>query len=278
MMANTNVRVSFEHNMCSQEFDIANTHDDNQTLFEREDVKDFYDELDNTTKLTEESIASLGFLPHSMSRTAIPLFREHKSGIDYQVHPCYSQLRRAHPSKHPPISPHFYVRRMKLGSGSESGSIPVIPFGRLFINIPVTDPEDADKTRRFSRWTGYEVLFGLDKTLWFVFDFKSLDSARSGWYPVRYDRWGKRIEERGGQPGSNILANSLDTPLPSASLHELIKCPKFDSAQVSLTERSLSSMTLEEFKKQIEDTIRQDGGPTIEDIDEKEVTILLRRL
>lgn len=83
MMADTNVRVPLQSNIGPREFDIANTHDDNLTLFEREDVRKFHEEMDRVTKLTETFIAWLGSIPHAMSNTAIPLFRESKSDADY---------------------------------------------------------------------------------------------------------------------------------------------------------------------------------------------------
>ncbi|KAJ8131353.1 hypothetical protein O1611_g2273 [Lasiodiplodia mahajangana] len=256
-MADTNVRVLFDPD-CSREFDIANTHDDNHTLFQREDIKKFYEEMDKVTVLTDNFIEWLGNIPRTMSNTAIPLFRENKTGTDYQVHPFYSELR---PSQRPACSfmnPHSYVCLVDLGSQQ----IPVIPFGGLFINVPIHNPSDPDQTGRLSKFTGYEVLFGLDKRLWFVFNHQSLGYSRFGWYPVPCSLWGK-LEERGEQADLNTPANRSDKRSPSPSLNTVIESPDFRSAYISLTESTLSSMTFAEAQEQIKRTMRQGGEASI---------------
>lgn len=36
--------------------------------------------------------------------------------------------------------------------------------------MPVDEPIGLNQTSRLSKWTGYEVLFGIDKKVWFVFN------------------------------------------------------------------------------------------------------------
>ncbi|KAI0115578.1 hypothetical protein GGR51DRAFT_412610 [Nemania sp. FL0031] len=263
-----------EFEICSRQFDIANTHNGNITLFQQEDVKEFYDKMDNNTALTEDFIAWLGEIPETMSRTAIPLFRENQGSADYQVHPAYSNLQRTYKSVD---TPHFYVLSMKLDRDDarrrrhlDYDGYAVIPFGRLFVNMPVDESLDFDQTGRLSKFTGYEVLLGLDKKLWFVFNDKSLANRQSGWYPVRCnlglfpEEWDKRTQSKDPR-------NASDGHLPAASFNETIDSPEFRSAYISLKETKLSSITFPRFQREIRDTGDKSKIEGIHDIDERDV-------
>ncbi|KAI1130856.1 hypothetical protein F5Y10DRAFT_234930 [Nemania abortiva] len=173
-----------------QVLDIANTHDQNKELFERQEVRDFFDGLKKHAHPTEESCEWLGLVPYTLSTTAIPLFRDDNTDTDYQLHPCDPQLSRRRTVQHP----HFYVKTLYFDRNEIEGiplplagtptdayeyqhrqRIPlVIPIGALFVNNSNTLGENG----RLSLWTGYEVFCDLELNLWFVFNHKSLESRQ----------------------------------------------------------------------------------------------------
>ncbi|KAI0867532.1 hypothetical protein GGS24DRAFT_485374 [Hypoxylon argillaceum] len=265
-MSTIPVPISPEFDPSTGEFDIANTHDNNLTLSQKGDIKAFFKKMDKITKITEESIAWLGSIPQTMSYTAIPLFPENNGGTDFQVHPCYSRLGNFQYSSYFPNTPHFYVRQMTI----DSREILVIPFGRLFINLPVYEPVNHTQTTSLSKWTGYEVFFGLDRRLWFVFDKRAFTNSWAGWYPVGCDIGGK-AKDTCEQTGPSTLANGSDKTSASWGGDEVIKSQEFDSADVSLTGSTLSSITLAEVRGQIQRSKSEKTEVFICDAEEKKV-------
>ncbi|KAI0105102.1 hypothetical protein GGR51DRAFT_560705 [Nemania sp. FL0031] len=260
-MAETHINTEPESYDGPRMFDISNTHDDNRTLFEREDVRKFYKMMDDATdpgatNLTEKFIEWLGSIPHTMSNTAIPLFPERSGGVDYQVHPCYSELEEQLPRD--VDRPHFYVSSMMV----DDQRVLVIPFGRLFVNAP-----DDENQTGLSKWTGYEVLLDINRNLWFIFDRRSLSYRWSGWYPVRCN-----LGEL------NTAESRSDGPPTVQLMHTIIETPTFQSAHVSLIGRKLSTIRFDELQEKIHGTMEEHGEVLICEVSEQEVEAQLSSL
>ncbi|KAI0098045.1 hypothetical protein GGR51DRAFT_565933 [Nemania sp. FL0031] len=266
-MSDTDSSDDFELSTGPLVLDIANTHDDNYTLSGRGDVQNFYKKLAENSQSTEDVIEWLGSIPYKMRNTAIPLFQECMTGTDdevhYQVHPCHSQLPRIESHV---LQPHFYVRKMKL---SHNGPDPlVISFGRLFVNMPLHKPDQPDKTRRLSKWTGYELLFDMKLNLWIIFNKEALDNSLSGWFPVRCNL-GHKPQKRGEGLRDRPVARSdlcaavdaLDRETPAASLEEMVGTPNFEVARIELPKpAALQDLSFLEIQEQIRSKMTLDGS------------------
>ncbi|KAI1129675.1 hypothetical protein F5Y10DRAFT_237728 [Nemania abortiva] len=213
----------------------------------------------DATNLTEKFIEWLGSIPHTMSNTAIPLFPERSGGIDYQVHPCYSQLQEQH--LRDVDKPHFYVSSITV----DDKRFLVIPFGRLFVNTP-----DDENQTGLSKWTGYEVLLDINRNLWLIFDQRSLSYRWSGWYPVRCNL-GEDFTQKGEGAQFNTAGNRFNGPLPVPLINGIIETPTFQSAYMSLIGRKLSTLSFAELQGKIHGTMKQHGEVFMCEVSEQEV-------
>lgn len=185
--------------------DIANTHDSNATLRNRDSVKEFYELIEKKQSqlfrvqepkleskniframqaegriyMDEQTLEWLGDLPFNMDNDAIPLFEDPETDTDYQLHPCYPRL----PIGKKVQDPNLYLHYLYSGEDLYSKDAYVIPLGRLFINKN-TEPDERSKLPRPSKWTGYEVFLDLGFRIWIAFNRNSLAEQHYGWYPV----------------------------------------------------------------------------------------------
>lgn len=188
--------------------DIANTHDSNATLRNRDSVKEFYElmekkkselfrvvqpqlepknkknwpawQAEGRVYMDEQTLEWLGDLPFNMNTDAIPLFEDSETDTDYQLHPCYPRL----PIGKKVQDPHLYLHYLYSDEDSfYCKDALVIPLGRLFINHK-TKPDKHGKISRLSKWTGYEVFLGLGFRILIAFNRNSLAERQYGWYPV----------------------------------------------------------------------------------------------
>ncbi|KAJ8119595.1 hypothetical protein O1611_g10575 [Lasiodiplodia mahajangana] len=254
--------------------DIANTHDDNYTLIKRRDVQNFYEKLADSSQPPAAVVEWLASIPDEMRNTAIPLFRECMTGADdevhYQVHPCHSQLPRRAPLVQ---RPHFYISKMIL-SREQPGHF-VVPFGRLFVNMPIHNPHQPHRTSRVSKWTGYELLFDTKLDLWIVFNEGSLDGSWSGWFPAKCNL-GYRPAAKGDL---GAAVDPLDEDMPAATLEEMVTSPSFKWAHVELQKPvTLQELTFHEMQEQIKNTMTSDETKIwLEEAEEYVVSLEFKR-
>ncbi|KAI1169897.1 hypothetical protein F4777DRAFT_160829 [Nemania sp. FL0916] len=257
---------------------MAHTHEENHVLFERKEVKEFYAKLQEGAQspyLSNDFIAWLGSIPATMEHTAIPLFRESKSSVGYQVHPGFSFMKFA-PSTLPTESPHCYVGEVELG---QSRRILAMSFGRLYINMSTPNPDSPNETIRLSKWTGYEVLFDTNLNLWFVFEESVIKYRFYGWYPVKCNL-GLRPEIKPEEAGSdNASKTFFDTNSPAGSLDEMVNTPNFQSACVSWTgkSKSLLDLTFAEVQEQLMRTMSQEKGACERSVNGNKVRAAVRQ-
>lgn len=220
--------------------DIANTHDSNATLRNRDTVKEFYElikkkkselfrvripneleskhllvarqaQTEGRVYMDEQTLEWLGDLPFNMNTDAIPLFEDPETDTDYQLHPCYPRL----PISKKVQDPNLYLHYLYSGEDLYSKDADVIPLGRLFINNK-TKPDERGKISRLSKWTGYEVFLGLSFQILLAFNRNSLVERQYGWYPVAcrlLSQDTNNISEDGVSHGE-----STDSGIPDGSL------------------------------------------------------------
>lgn len=167
--------------------DLAVTHNRNEELRQRDDVKHFFAKINTIESFSDQETREwLGSLPYHMRREAIPLFENNIDGVfeDYQLHPSYSYLTRGKIAKDPDLMLYRLscAEKVKL-------QIPnlFIPLGRLFVNADNGNRFDKrcnSNRSRLTRWTGYEIFISNDKAVWMVFDEDSFASHARPWYPV----------------------------------------------------------------------------------------------
>lgn len=216
--------------------DLANSHDSNATLRNRDTVKEFYERIkkkkselfrvhipnevesksiwvamqaqaEGRVYMDEQTLEWLGDLSFSMSTEAIPLFEDPETDTDYQLHPCYPQLPVG---KNVP-DPSLYLEYLYSGEDLYSKNAHVIPLGRLFINTK-TKPDERGQISRLSKWTGYELYLGLGFQILLAFNRDSLAERQYGWYPVACRLLSQdtnhSISKDGVSPGTSTASGS----------------------------------------------------------------------
>ncbi|KAI1201726.1 hypothetical protein F5X97DRAFT_289399 [Nemania serpens] len=196
--------------------DIANTHESNKELAERDAVKEFLKKIKSIDTLEDLATRQwIGSLPLRWSNGAIPLFTH--NGTDYQLHISYTWMKGIRTAGEW-IAPSWEVMKKIyaqnktnkedqkdrehdadvkvnpdravdsqvhcLARASEQSSMEfvtnpsvVIPFGKLFLN-----------RLGHSSWTGYEVFVSGSLELWLIYvpgeqDYENLNIVDSGLFP-----------------------------------------------------------------------------------------------
>ena len=118
-----------------------------------------------------------------MATDAIPLFTNHDTKIDYQLHFSYTWMNALHtydtPDHESGAIADYYVHSLlhvEKGHKPELISDPnlVIPLGKLFVN-----------ESGHSEWTGYEILISSSLELWIIYIFD--EDLSQEWSPKKCD-------------------------------------------------------------------------------------------
>ncbi|KAI1130222.1 hypothetical protein F5Y10DRAFT_236061 [Nemania abortiva] len=229
--------------MYSSQWDCSNTHDDNDKLITRDEVIRFYQQLNETVRPDYEFFAWLACLTFDMHKTAIPLFCD--GDVHYQIHPSFSNMPLRQSEKIERDD--YYFRMMEFPA---EGKVLVVPFGRLFINKPFSDPDNPGEVIRLPQWTGYEVFLDIRLNLWFVFRSLSFETRRFGWSPARCDLFGPQADKT----AIPDWRRDFDVPTPFKSEDMLDSAP-FLSARVTLNGNfTMENLDFGKFKLEVNDT------------------------
>ena len=188
MEAESPVDSEFERYKNTAEFaaDIAATHENNEELRGRVAVKEFFEKVKSMDSvMDDEQREWIGSLPSTMATDPIPLFTDHDTKTDYQLHFSYTWMTGLHTYTKPALDDNsdsessaiadYYVHSLlhvRKGHAPRSISYPnlIIPLGKLFVN-----------ESGHSEWTGYEVFVSIDLELWIIYILD--ESGVQEWHP-----------------------------------------------------------------------------------------------
>ncbi|KAI1128536.1 hypothetical protein F5Y10DRAFT_291957 [Nemania abortiva] len=209
--------------------DIANTHESNAELEQRQASKEFFERIKDINTLKEEATRGwLGSLPSQFHLGALPLFSHDET--DYQLHLAYTYMGGFTTCMDQMVE--FYVHALARASKMNSmelvtNPLVVIPLGKLFVN-----------RHGYSSWTGYEIFVSGSLEVWMIY-------VLSEQHSVDWD-----IVDSGLFPSPQEI--NLDEP--ENNLEEQEPSPKPKLARLWTSLSSLETATFEDVCDQVRQT------------------------